>query len=95
MANFTFEDFARTTLSAASNTADRSPLSAQQMDEVLEYLNSPGSGPDAATSYADYVAAKLRTHPPMLAAGKSMWLFGFRSFGCIKFSKRGRLRKGR
>ncbi|HDS0924511.1 TPA: hypothetical protein QDZ10_003001 [Stenotrophomonas maltophilia] len=75
MANFTFEDFARTTLSAASNTADRSPLSAQQMDEVLEYLNSPGSGPDAATSYADYVAAKLRTHPPMLAAGKEYVAF--------------------
>ncbi|MBT2768034.1 hypothetical protein J7J08_10345 [Stenotrophomonas sp. ISL-67] len=75
MANFIFDDFARTTLAAASNTADRSPLSAQQVDEVVGYLTSPGSGPDAATSYADYVAAKLRDHPPILSAGKDYVAF--------------------
>ena len=75
MTNFIFDDFARTTLSAASNTADRSPLSAQQLDEVLAYLNSPGSGANAATSYADYVAAKLTLHPPMLGPGKDYVAF--------------------
>lgn len=69
MANFIFDDFARTTLGGARNTATGMPLSLQQMDEVIAYLNAPGSGPDAGTSYAEYVDAKLRAHPAQLPLG--------------------------
>lgn len=69
MPNFIFDDFARATLGAARNSADGARLSPQQMDEVLAYLRSAGSGPDSATSFAEYVATKIETHPPVLPAG--------------------------
>lgn len=69
MATFVFDDFARTTLGGARNKVDRSPLSAAQIDDVIAYLKSPGSGPDASTSYADYVASKLKLFPPELPPG--------------------------
>jgi len=67
--NFIFYDFARTTLGGAQNAIDGSALSAQQLHEVISYLESPGSGPDAATSYADYLAGKMQQHPAVLPTG--------------------------
>lgn len=69
MASFTFDDFARTTLGAATNRADGSPLSASQIDNLIGYLKSAGSGPDSATSYAEYLDAKMRALPPELPPG--------------------------
>ncbi|MCC7634191.1 XVIPCD domain-containing protein [Stenotrophomonas rhizophila] len=69
MASFTFDDFARTTLGAATNRADGSPLSVIQIDNLIGYLKSPGSGPDSATSYAEYLDAKMRALPPELPPG--------------------------
>lgn len=48
MASFVFDDFARTTMGGARNKVDGSPLSAAQIDDVIAYLKSPGSGPDAS-----------------------------------------------
>lgn len=70
MTEFVFDDFARTTLSGARNTADGKPLSAAKVDQIIAYLKSPGSGPDATSSYSDYVAKKMEMHPPTLPAGK-------------------------
>lgn len=50
MTNFTFDDVARTTLGAATKKVDESRISNQQMMDAIEYLTSPGSGSDAATS---------------------------------------------
>ena len=69
MASFTFDDFARTTLGAATNKADESRISPHQMMEVIDYLKTPGSGPDAATSYAAYVEERLRANPARLPDG--------------------------
>lgn len=69
MAKFEFSDFAKTTLSAAKNKADRSLISEQKLKVVVDYLQSPGSGPDATSSYADYLEEKLRSHPPELPRG--------------------------
>ena len=69
MPDFKFSDFAQTTLSAATNKDDGSPISAQKLDRVVDYLQSPGSGPDAISSYADYLDEKLRSYPPELAPG--------------------------
>lgn len=69
MASFTFDDFARTTLGAATNTADGSPLSPSQMDNLIGYLKSPGSGPDSTMSYSSYLEAKMRAFPPALSPG--------------------------
>lgn len=69
MADFKFADFAQTTLRGAKDTADSSPISVEKMESVVNYLQSPGSGPDATTSYAEFLEAKLRLHPPELAAG--------------------------
>lgn len=69
MPAFMFDDFARTTLGGASNAADGDALSRRQVQEVIDYLKSPGSGPDPSTSYADYLASKLQAHPPELPVG--------------------------
>ncbi len=69
MTSFTFDEFARTTLGAATNKADESRISPQQMTEVIDYLKTPGSGPDAATSYAAYVEERLRANPARLPDG--------------------------
>lgn len=69
MPRFVFDDFARTTFDGARNTVDESPLSARQIDEVIGYLKSPGSGPDSGTSFADYLGEKMRAFPPTLPQG--------------------------
>ncbi|MFI8719355.1 XVIPCD domain-containing protein [Stenotrophomonas sp. NPDC077464] len=69
MPSFVFDDFARTTLSAATSIGDQSPVSNAQIDLVIEYLKSPGSGPDSVTSYADFVAGRMQVHPPKLPEG--------------------------
>lgn len=69
MPRFVFDDFARTTLPAATNIGDKSPVSNAQIEVVIEYLKSPGSGPDSVTSYADFVAERMRIHPPKLPEG--------------------------
>ncbi|WP_313347909.1 XVIPCD domain-containing protein [Stenotrophomonas sp.] len=69
MTNFVFDDFARTTLARATNISDGSPLSPQQIDSVVHYLKSAGSGPDSASSYAEFVSAKMQALPPRLPAG--------------------------
>ncbi|WP_448141869.1 XVIPCD domain-containing protein [Stenotrophomonas bentonitica] len=69
MSGFAFDDFARTTLAAARNTAGGTPPSPQQLDRVIGYLKAPGSGPDSATSYAEFVEARMRDFPPELPPG--------------------------
>lgn len=69
MPNFTFEDFARTTLGGATNRVGETALSTEQMDRAIRYLTSPGSGPDDATSYAEFVGRKLQEFPPELPPG--------------------------
>ncbi|MDQ1187580.1 hypothetical protein QE447_000083 [Stenotrophomonas sp. SORGH_AS282] len=54
------DDFARTTLSATTNIRDQSPVSNAQVEGVIEYLKSQGSGPDSVTSYADAGAVRRR-----------------------------------
>lgn len=75
MKPFVFEDFAHTTLSGAKN-ADGSPLSSEQMERIVRYLKSPGSGVDAKSSYADYVAERMAAHPPKLAEGVDYVVYG-------------------
>ncbi|NKJ19691.1 XVIPCD domain-containing protein [Dyella sp. SG609] len=65
---FVFEDVVRTTMGGATN-AHGNKLSAAEIDRVIAYLKSPGSGPDATSSYADYVAKEMAAHPPKLPAG--------------------------
>jgi len=49
MPDFKFSDFAQTTLSAATNKADGTRILVQKLESVVDYLQSPGSGPDATT----------------------------------------------
>lgn len=63
---FSFDDFALTTLNPATNAGDGSLLSDQQKAVVLDYLKSPGSGPDTLTSYEDFLKQKIASHPPKL-----------------------------
>lgn len=67
MSDFVFDDFALATLGGAKNAADGSPLTANQIQQVVDYLNSQGSGPDERSSYADYLAGRLRNHQARLA----------------------------
>jgi hypothetical protein len=69
MTTFAFEDYVRATMGGAKNAADGSPLTQAQVDKVANYLKSPGSGPDAATSYETYVARQMAAHPPELPRG--------------------------
>lgn len=66
MPTFSFDDFALTTLNPATNAGDGSLLSDQQKAVVLDYLKSPGSGPDTLTSYEDFLKQKIASHPPKL-----------------------------
>lgn len=69
MSGFPVDDYIRTTLGAARNSADGSELTPRQVQSVIDYLKSPGSGPDGSSSYADYLERQLRAHPPKLPAG--------------------------
>lgn len=69
MGQFAFKEFALATLKPATNVADGSRLSDHQKALVVEYLTSPGSGPDGSTSYEDFVREKMRIHPPRLPTG--------------------------
>ncbi len=53
MASSTFDDYARTTFSVATNVADDTTISSQQMDDVIDCLTSAGSGPGRAASAAE------------------------------------------
>lgn len=67
MTDFVFDDYARTTLGGAR--AGGKPLTPDQLQQVIDYLKSPGSGPDGSSSYADYVSRKMHAHPPKLGPG--------------------------
>lgn len=69
MARFIFDDYVRTTFSVATNMGDDSVISPKQMDELIGYLKSPGSGPDSATSFAEYMDGRLHSLPPELPPG--------------------------
>lgn len=69
MNDFVFDDFARTTLGGARNSANGAPLTEAQIQRVIDYLSSPGSGPDGTSSYADYLSRQLRAHPAKLPDG--------------------------
>ncbi len=69
MTNFSFDDFARTTLAPATYRPTKSPLTPQQMDLVIDYLKSPASGPDGNSSFAQYITDQMRAHPPELPPG--------------------------
>ncbi len=68
MARFIFDDYARTTFSVSTNMGDNSVICPQQMDELIGYLKSPGSGPDSATSFEEHTEA--RTGDAERAAGR-------------------------
>lgn len=63
---YPFGDFVRTTMGAATNAADGSPLTPAQMREVATYLQSPGSGLTANSTFEEYVITNLASHPPRL-----------------------------
>ncbi|MGS7843474.1 XVIPCD domain-containing protein [Stenotrophomonas forensis] len=69
MPQFSFENFALTTLTPATDAASGARLTDQQKAEVVSYLRSPGSGPDGVTSYEDFVNSKLRSFPAELPSG--------------------------
>lgn len=83
MAKFIFDDYARTTFSVATNKGDGSIISHHQMGELISYLNSPGSGPDDATSFAQYMETRLRSLPPELPAGTDYLAFSGKDSGGI------------
>ena len=74
MTDFVFGDYVRTTMSAATNP-DGSKISSAQIDQITRYLQSPGSGPDATSSFESYVVKEMNAHPPVLAAGKDYVAF--------------------
>jgi len=47
MADLKFSDFAKTTLSVATNKADGGTIPVIKLEGIIDYLQSPGSGPDA------------------------------------------------
>lgn len=65
------EIFARTTMGVAKDVSTGEPrsLSEQQLRRVVEYLRSSESGVGPYSSFEDFVATKLRDHPPSLAPG--------------------------
>jgi hypothetical protein len=69
MPQFSFENFALTTLMPATDAASGAQLTDQQKAEVVSYLRSAGSGPDGVTSYEDFVNSKLRSFPAELPFG--------------------------
>jgi peptidoglycan hydrolase-like protein with peptidoglycan-binding domain len=69
MNEFIFDDFARTTLGAATNAGDGTPLTPSQIDQVIAYLKSPNSGPDGITGYAEYLNIQMQAHPPHFPPG--------------------------
>ena len=75
MRSLQFEDFARATLGGASNISDKSPLSNSQIERITIFLASPASGPDGSTSYAEFLASKLKDFPPELSEGKDYIAF--------------------
>jgi hypothetical protein len=66
MTSFIFDDYVRTTLSGARNVADGKPLTSKQTEQVIQYLKSPGSGPNSTSSYAEYLTQQMQTHPSKL-----------------------------
>lgn len=66
MTNFAFDDFVRTTFTPATYIPTGDPLTPQQMDLIIDYLKSPGSGPDSTSSFAQYVSDKMLAYPPEL-----------------------------
>lgn len=69
MTDFVFDDFARATLAGARHP-DGTALTAGQADRLIDYLKTPGSGPDGTTSYSEYVDKQLTLHPAKLPPGK-------------------------
>ncbi|MCB7147787.1 hypothetical protein LI078_14500 [Stenotrophomonas maltophilia] len=69
MPQFSFENFALTTLMPATDATSGAQLTDQQKAEIVSYLKSPGSGPDGVTSYEDFVNSKLRSFPAELPFG--------------------------
>jgi len=67
MSNFNFDDFARVALHVARRN-DGAVLTPEQVDGIIAYLKTPGSGTDAASSFAEYVAEMQREHPAVLIA---------------------------
>lgn len=84
MPQFPFEKFVLTTLKPATDGSSGAPLTDQQKAEVVEYLKSPGSGPDRLTSYEEFVNSRLRNFPAALPSGVDY----------VAFSGTDRLNKG-
>lgn len=61
--------YGRVSLGGATNVADGSKLSDVQIEKVLDYLRSPGSGPNSALSFAEYVDKSLELNSAALPAG--------------------------
>lgn len=68
-------DAFRTTLRAARNTAENRPVNAQEIEAIVKYLESPGSGPNRSTSFSEFLESKLVENPAMLERGQSYVAF--------------------
>jgi hypothetical protein len=68
------ERFVRTTMGGAKDvsTGEPKPLSEQQVRRVVEYLRSSESGVGPYSSFEDFVATKLKDHPPSLPPGSDI-----------------------
>jgi hypothetical protein len=69
-------DAFRTTLSAAINRAESRSLTAAEIERVVTYLESPGSGSSPGSSAADFARSRLASNPAALAPGQSYVVFG-------------------
>ena len=70
-----FNQYVRTTMGGAIDSASREPLTPAQIDSVSNYLKSPGSGASASTSFEDFVVNRMLAYPPALSPGMEYVLF--------------------
>lgn len=63
------DEFVRATLGGARNAANGSPLTAEQIERVIKYLKSPGSGAIPGQSFEEWMDRRMAEHPPRLGAG--------------------------
>ena len=66
MTSIDFDGYVRITMGGARNISDGSKLSVAKIERITTYLESPGSGPDAVTSYEAYIKKNMGAHPSVL-----------------------------
>lgn len=64
-----FDEFVRATLGGATNHPGGARLTDDQVNRVIEYLKSPGSGAIPGQSFEEWIDRRMAEHPPRLGAG--------------------------